>query len=106
MKAYVYTNDGEDNFFGYKSEHAGSLHLGAILDPPDSEDPIHTLETIFAVCNGADPQSDVLWYMHGNRSLSVGDVIAFEIDGCLEAWSCDSMGWSRIPDFPLTPQPA
>lgn len=99
MRAHVYLNNGDGNFFGYKPEHLESLHRGAVLTMPEYPDPIQALELVFQVCNGADPQSEVLWYMHGNRSLSVGDVVALEIDGCLEAWSCDSMGWSRI-EFP------
>lgn len=97
MKAYVYLNNAEHSFFGWKPEHAGSLELGGVLTLGDRDD-WNALEDVFQVCNGADPQSEALWYIHGNRSLSVGDVVLLERDGRQQAWSCDSTGWTALPD--------
>lgn len=97
MKAYVYLNNAEHSFSGWKPEHAGQLDMRGVLEFSDYDDAHQALELVFQVCNGADPQSDVLWYDHGNRSLSVGDVVLLDRDGAQQAWSCDSTGWTLLP---------
>lgn len=98
MKAYVHLNNAEHSFFGWKPEHAGSLDMGGVLTFSDNHTDHAALELVFQVCNGADPQSEALWYIHGNRSLSVGDVVLLDRAGAQQAWSCDSLGWTPLPD--------
>lgn len=96
MRAYVYLNDGDDHWDGWKPEHMGALHLAGYVVVPDGE-PVQMLEKVFQFCNGMDPQSDVGWYAHGFRSLSVGDVVLLEADGAQVAWACERSGWKRLP---------
>ena len=63
------------------------------LKLPDQAIP-DALEVVFQICNGGDPQSDVMYYSRGPfRSLSVGDVV--ELDGV--RWLCESFGWLELP---------
>lgn len=97
MKAYVYLNNGDLHFDGWQPAHAGSIELAAVLTFPEYDDAHAALELVFQVCNGADPQSEALWYVHGHRSFSVGDVVLLERDGAQTAWACDSFGWTSLP---------
>jgi hypothetical protein len=70
---------------------------------PDYDDDIDALELVFQVCNGGDPQSDVIWYDHGLRSLSVGDVVVLMTDDYQDqrTYTCDASGWTRLAGAPL-----
>ena len=106
MKTHIYLNEGDGNFFGYvPSKHAPHLKYVTAFTQPDARDDIAALELAFQVGNGADPESDVLYYNHGVRSISVGDVIAIERDGALTAFACASMGWEPVDPQSLPPVP-
>lgn len=96
MKAHVFLNEGDDHFSGWRPTHAGDLKLGATLTFPEYDDAYAALELVFEVCNGADPESEMLWYTHGHRSFSVGDVVVLERDGVQVPWTCDALGWTAL----------
>lgn len=102
MRAYVYLNEAEDHFFGWRPEHMDRLELaGEFRLQDDGQDDLFFLEYVFAVCNGMDVSSHDLWYAHGNRSLSVGDVIVLVNDGIQVTWVCDPFGWTKLLEQPI-----
>lgn len=102
MKAHCYLNDAPDNFFGFKPEHMGKLRFITTLSMDDTRDDTGALEAVFAVGNGADPESDTLWYNnYGARSFSVGDVAVIERDGVFTTYACESMGWTKYKGEPV-----
>lgn len=103
MKVRVWLNEAPGHYDGYLPSHDPHLHESAIAGWSAPDGSVWTaLDLVFAFCNGADPQSE-LWYHVGNRSLSVGDVVALATDGGWQAFACDRSGWSRLDELPNAP---
>lgn len=96
----VYLNEGEDHFFGFNTYAPARLHQAAHFDlellhgaPADTVIP-GALEIVFEQLNIARPHHS--WALRcrlaGNRSLSVGDVVALGET----AWACAGVGWTPI----------
>jgi hypothetical protein len=103
VKAVPLLNDEPGHFDGYLPEHAPKLRTTRTLRTAATDD-FAALETVFQVCNGADPQSDVNWYVYGYRSLSVGDVVQLADDDGSNprAYACARYGWDALPGFLYT----
>jgi hypothetical protein len=99
VKTHIYLNDHPDHYAGFKPEHINSLTRVTGFTMPDSRSDNDALESAFQVGNGADPESDSLYYSHGVRSISVGDVIVVERETGNVMYGCASFGWDLIdPD--------
>lgn len=101
MKVRVLLNDGPGRFQPFIPATA-ELREAVVQGwsaPDDGLTVWDILESLFAFCNGQDPQSE-LWYVHGNRSLSVGDVVVLETNEGPHAYACDRSGWSHLDDVP------
>ena len=96
VKTHILINEADGNFFGYKPEHADKLKYVTAFTQPDDRGDITALEMAFQVGNSADPESDVLYYNHGVRSISVGDVILIERNGAFTGFACASLGWEPV----------
>ena len=104
MKAYVYLNEHDGHFWGWRPEHRGSLELGGSVNIGEGRglSDHDALELVFNFCNGGDPESDQ-WYVNletgrDNRSLSVGDVVLLVDDAGQRPYACASAGWDKLPE--------
>jgi hypothetical protein len=100
ISTVVYLNDGDDHFFGFNTITVARLREAArfdleILDnAPTRYATPGALEIIFEQLNINNPQQPwaIAYRRAGQRSLSVGDVVALGET----AWACASVGWTPI----------
>lgn len=72
-------------------EHYDLIYTGTLADYP-----VKTPEDAFRVFNLDRPHD------FGGHSLSVSDIVAFRHSGVVSYHYCDSVGFTEIPDFPLS----
>lgn len=103
MKAHVYLNNGDGHYFGFESAHVKDLVCAAVLDVPTDRHQLSVLDDLFTEFNVGGTYLDAAddYRARGNRSLSVGDVICFEVpNGSTVAFACASAGWEPVnPQF-------
>jgi hypothetical protein len=100
ISTVVYLNDGDDHFFGLNTNAAARLREAARFDLEIFDNaPIRyatagALEIIFEQLNIPNPQQPwaIAYRRAGQRSLSVGDVVALGET----AWACASVGLTPI----------
>ena len=96
----IYTNDGEDHFYGFKNDWANNPELTLVLhvhigweDPFSGRFPFDLLNHIYHETNVGESELAKWWRDKGLRSLSVGDVVVLGETG---AFACENIGWKKI----------
>ena len=73
-------------------EHYDLIYTGSLADHPSVTSP----EAAYRVFNLEHPRD------FAGHSLSVSDIVAFRRNGVVTYHYCDSVGFTEIPDFPLS----
>ncbi|MGW5049723.1 hypothetical protein [Actinokineospora sp. NPDC004072] len=95
----VYLNTARDSFRGYRSHHE-IVEVAAYLATQHDgilDDAFHTFNVGDDPCFGPPDPRAVVYRLRGNRSLSVGDVIALDD----EFHSCEPAGWRKLTTPPV-----
>jgi hypothetical protein len=91
----IYTNDGEDHFYGFRNDFANSPEL-TMVHKFDLEVPVIDVHQILDWCftefNVGDGEHAKAYRAKRLRSLSVGDVVVVGES----AWACESVNWSPV----------